>query len=213
MTVEDGRWSPRLRRRRAAYDNIIILTWGLGVLPPSSLCVQFITSIGFLLSLPSQGFHPTVVSNHPNYTSNYYRERERFNSFMAAMMLHKQRQFISFAIQIFCTRYLIKIYCTYFVTVEIRYYKFQNLNISIVIPHIPIFVNISGCNFLLLESYLSISIRCILKCDLRLTASKRILEEKREKKIFVDPHCYGKFSQGPYCRSSGFEINLSTLGT
>jgi len=27
------------RRRRAAYDNIIILTWGLGVLPPSSLCV------------------------------------------------------------------------------------------------------------------------------------------------------------------------------
>lgn len=132
------------RRRRAAYDNIIILTWGLGVLPPSSLCVQFITSIGFLLSLPSQGFHPTVVSNHPNYTSNYYRERERFNSFMAAMMLHKQRQFIPFAIQIFCSRYLIKIYCTYynFLTVELQYHKFQKFNVSIIVPHTLLF-NIS----------------------------------------------------------------------
>lgn len=170
------------RRRRAAYDNIIILTWGLGVLPSSSLCVQFITSIGFLLSLPSQGFHPTVVSNHPNYTSNYYRERERFNSFMAAMMLHKQRQFISFAIQIFCSRYSIKIYCTYynFVTAEIRYHKFHNLNVSIVIYIRRRFRRLY--NFLSLESYLAISIRCILKCDLRLTASKRILEERKERK-------------------------------
>lgn len=170
------------RRRRAAYDNIIILTWGLGVLPSSSLCVQFITSIGFLLSLPSQGFHPTVVSNHPNYTSNYYRERERFNSFMAAMMLHKQRQFISFAIQIFCSRYSIKIYCTYynFVTAEIRYQKFHNLNVSIVIYIRQRFRRLY--NFLSLESYLAISIRCILKCDLRLTASKRILEERKERK-------------------------------
>lgn len=171
------------RRRRAAYDNIIILTWGLGVLPSSSLCVQFITSIGFLLSLPSQGFHPTVVSNHPNYTSNYYRERERFNSFMAAMMLHKQRQFISFAIQIFCSRYSIKIYCTYynFVTAEIRYHKFRNLtNVSIVIYIRQRFRRLY--NFLSLESYLAISIRCILKCDLRLTASKRILEERKERK-------------------------------
>jgi len=51
-----------------------------------------------------------------------------------------------------------------------------------------------------------------VNCDLRLTARQRIFE-KREKKIFVDPHRVTGNFQGPYCRLLGFEINLSTLGT
>lgn len=121
-----GRWLSRMddgvldsARRRAAYDNIIILTWGLSECATSKLIIRLVHNFNWILTIPTERAKAFILPLSQTILIIQVITIAKKN---ISTLIHwpqwccisKDGSFL-FMIQMFYRKYLIKIYYIYIV--------------------------------------------------------------------------------------------------